>query len=337
MSVDASHRHLWEPVADGYACPECPATAPACITCRRPVPTGERVCEPCVSHARNDLRTVRDLYRQLPDVIASIAGLHAVRYDRGSSSVKRTAASTSIIGGDALVLAAGGNVSVHLGRYETSIDPSLLAAETHDPPSVLATVTWWEDTWRAERHDPAATTTSVDNAVDYLLTHTLWAATQSVTWGEYQQDLRNLQHRLRALTGETNRPVPENIPCVHCGGRVVRVWSDEGLTDVRECQRCGTSWPDVDRLRFTNHLRVLAAPVTDPDTLVTLDQARLALPDLKRNTLNQALKRDRDRAATDPAYAPRVPERGRNRRGEPLYRLGDITTITSNTSQEATA
>lgn len=343
----STHRHDWQPNpaldpdqpghnpnAPTYACTECPATASQCGTCPNVLEQTGRTCPDCVSKARNHLRDVRDLYRQLPDVIATVAGLHAVRYDqRGGKPGKVRATDTTIVGGAAFVMAAGGTATGHrLGRGETSIDPALLDAERHDPPSVWATITFWEDAWRAEHGDPAAPTNSLDDAIRYLLDHTDWAAQQSATWDEWLTDLGNLRGRLRRLTGESQPPVSEAAPCVHCGGTVQRGWSNEGLSDLRKCAQCGMTWPDEDRLRFTNHLRILAAPMTDPAVLVTTEQARIALPDLKRNTLNQVLKRDRDRTDPehrdyDPHWVRRLPEHGRNVRGEVLYLLSDITAI----------
>lgn len=339
--MSAQHRHSWEPAEDGgFVCPDCPATAAACVVCQRVCEVG-RTCESCVSRARNDVREVRDLYRQLPDVIASIAGLHAVRYDRAG---RGSGSGTRITGGEAMVLAVdariGGEV---LGRHESSVDPSLLAAERADPPSVLAILTWWEDCWRDERHETGADRTTVEAASTYLVTHMEWAAQKSGLWDDYRADVRSLLFRLRNLTGNTTRPVRSRIPCVVCGGAtdprtgkpypVIRKWTDTGLSEVHECTNpaCRASWPTATAYSFVQHLRALAAPMTDPDLLVTVEQARAALPDLRRNTLNQILKRDRDRAPEP----PRLPQRGRTVRGEPLYRLGDITNLVNPEEQTA--
>lgn len=341
-----THQHTWAQIDEptNWACTDCPATATTCTDCNRILNTHGRVCDDCTSEARTDLYETRDLYLQLPDIIAATAGLHAVRYDRGTTTARSN--DTTIIGGAAFVLAGPGNSAdrgLQLGRGETSeAIAHLSAAEQTDPPSVLAVLTGWEDAWRIEQGQPAATRTSVDAATDYLVQHVNWAAQHSGRWTEHRADIRALRNRLRSVTGTSQPPVTEAAPCVHCGGTITRSWSDEGLADVRQCQQCGTSWPSEERLRHTNHLRILAAPTTDPDTLVTAEQARLALPDLKRNTLNQILKRDRERLEawrehqTGPIPEARVPEMGRTVRGECLYLLGDIAQLIT-PPQEATA
>jgi len=334
---DVRHRHWWVATVDEprlYACADCPATAHQCanvtrhqdgktVLCRTILEGPDRICPECVSRARNTLLEVRDLYRTLPDVIAAAAGLHAVRYDRGGTGKPVRATDTTIIGGAALVMAAGGTWDkTKLGRHETasSVDPALLDAERHDPPSVLAVLTFREDQWRDERGDGAAETTSVDTAVTYLHTHTSWAAQQSHTWDEWQADLHALHGRLLGLSGQTNTPKAENAPCVHCGGIVVHRWADTGLDDLAECTRCGMTWPDEDRLRHVNHLTVLALPQTRPEELVTLEDAkRIYDGRVKGHTLDVWAARGAIRPAVDDAGAARKDVRGR-----PLYRLGSI-------------
>ena len=336
MTSTTDHQHEWtetsapDQTPRTWACSWCPATVTQCATCDRTLDTTGRVCEHCVSRARNDLREIRDLYGVLPDVIAAAAGLHAVRYDRGhirydrgASGSSATANDTEIIGGNAMVLAGHGTVDrVRAGRTETTIDPALLDAERRDPPSVSALLLSWEDAWRQERHDPAATTTALADAVDYLLANTTWAAQASQSWTDYRTEVRSILGRLRHITGSSRAPERSELPCPECGGIVVQKWTDEGLGDEHTCTGCRITWPTA-----AHFARVLRAtyhdlPGTHPDALVTLDDARRILPDLKRNTLNVWIKRDRDRAAQ--GSERQIPERGRDVRGEHLYRLGDI-------------
>ncbi|NKY08928.1 hypothetical protein [Cellulomonas hominis] len=324
--------HEWTETtkADGgprtYACTECAATAIQCATCDRTLDTTGRVCEHCVSRARNDLREVRDLYRRLPDVIAAAAGLHAVRYDRGGSGKTRSS-DTTILGGAAFVLAGPGNSAdrgVQLGRGETTEAIAYLAAaEQHDPPSVLGVLTGWEDAWRVEQGQGAADRTSVDAAVDYLVSAITWAAQHSGRWPEFRADIRALLGRLRHLTGESKAPVRSDVPCTYCAGTVMQRWTESGLDDVHECTRCGTRWDTAAHFALAIRHAHQDLANTHQDAEVTLDDARRILRDrVKRNTLNVWLKRDRERAE---AGEPRqIPEHGRDVRGEPLYRLGDI-------------
>lgn len=325
-----AHQHDWIETTETdsqprtWACAVCPATAAQCATCNRTLDTHGRVCDDCVSRARNDVREIRDLYSHLPDVIAAAAGLHAIRYDtRFGSGEPRRANDTTIIGGAAMVMAAGGTADkTRLGRGETTIDPALLDAERHDPPSVRAVLTFWEETWRDAQHQPDPATTALNDTVEYLIVNTTWAAQHAETWTEYRADLRDLIGRLRFLTGASKAPVRSGVPCPECSGTVVQKWTTDGLDDTHTCTSCHNTWPS--RAHFARALRAAFhdLPSTNPDTLVTLDDARRILPDLKRNTLNVWLKRDRGRA--DAGHARQLPERGKDDTGKPVYRLGDI-------------
>jgi hypothetical protein len=348
LNPGLTHHHTWvdnpvyaitdpdepgfDPQAPPFVCQECPATAQACtspvhrkgqtVPCGQVIEGPDRTCPDCVSRARNDLRGVRDMYRQLPDIIASIAGLHAVRYDRGAGGKpgKVRATDTTILGGEALVLSAGGTTRTPtLGRGETSIDPALLAAEQTDPPSLLAVLIEWEDRWRTERDDPVAETTSVDAAVDYLREHTEWAAQRSASWDAWLRALSDLRWRLRRLTGDTRpREQEEPTPCVHCGGPVVRAWSKAGLSDVRTCKGCGAAWPNEERLRHIETQVVFALPDGTPDALVTIEEAKMIYRGRVRSDRFDAWAKSLP-PARDQAGQPMRDEAGRT-----LYRLGVI-------------
>lgn len=343
MTSTTDHQHDWTETTQPddtprtWACAICPATATQCATCHRILDTHGRVCDHCVSRARNDIREIRDLYQLLPDVIAAAAGLHAIRYDRtGGKNTRST--DTSITGGTAMVMAAGGNADkTRLGRNESTIDPALLDAERNDPPSVLAVLTFWEDTWRQEQGHDAAVKTSANLAADYLADHTTWAAQQSPTWADYRADIRNLRGRLRALTGESQPPVKTGVPCPYCAGAVLQHWTEQGLGDVRRCGGCGLEWDTEARFMLAVRQAHEALPETHPDQLVTLEDARRILRPrgVRPNLLalwHHRDTRDRDRyqaelraGRTAIAPTPRLPEvRGRDVRGRQLYRLGDL-------------
>ncbi len=343
--MDRPHRHQWQPAdpvqpAGGFVCSDCPATTVACTGCGHPIDTGgPRVCPDCVSRTRNDLRSVRDLYRRLPDVIAQIAGLHATRYDRGGGTGKTRSTDTTIPGGAALVLAAGGYANkTRLGPHETTVDPSLIAAERHDPPSVLAVLTFWEDTLRAERGDQAAEATSIDAATTWLIEHVDWAAQRSLQWDDYRQDLRDLLWRLRRLTGDTVEDVETGVPCPYCAGRVVQRWTSNGLGEIRKCvgtkarPGCGLEWASEAHFLLAIRDAHESLPTTRPDQLVTLDDAKR----IYRRRITAHLL---DVWANQGSVPPARHEDGRPRRdvrGQVLYRLGTIDQQI-NTGKEDTA
>ena len=105
---------------------------------------------------------------------------------------------------------------------------------------------------------------------------------------------------------------------------MVRDWDVAcGLGDDVRCSRCGATWSGCEHLALDQGWRLREMPDTDPDLLVTLDQARRLVPAVKRNTINQVLKRDRTREPAD----RRLPAQAVNGAGDELYRLGDVRAL----------
>lgn len=325
--------HDWQPTHDGnaYACTRCEATAQPCRTCGKPLEhASSRTCDKCVSDARNLVRDIRDLYRRLPDVIAGIAGLHAIRYDHAGSAKPQKGGkgtATTIIGGSAFVMAGPGNADKsRLGPGEdpqSEVIRSLMAAEQHDPPSVLGVLTFWEDTWRQEQHQAAATSTSVTEATEYLVHTTTWAAQHSPTWDEYLTDLHGLRGRMRNLTGDSQPPVKAGVPCPYCSGQIVQTWTGKGrsLSDIRECDGCHLTWASEAHFRMALREAHQALPDTHPEQLVTIDDAKRVYK--PRGVRPNLLDLWVHRGLLLPARTTDGRER-RDVRGALLYRLGDI-------------
>jgi hypothetical protein len=306
MNSTTDHQHEWiDTTADGqprgYSCATCADTASACTQCDRPIHGHLIACDRCIDRAKTWVQDVIDAIATVPFHHAEIMGLRSPRYDRD-------------------VVTGGGNrdrLPFNLDAIVEDVEDARIEAAKH-PDTAVDILRDWADAWSDTRGD-----TPTDR-LRYLVDHTQWAIQNpdASGWEVYRAEARRVRSTVRRLLGL--QPVHEPAPCVQCGGDVIREWLTDGLDDTRRCTRCGSTWPDTDSIRHTNHLRVLAAAVTDPDTLVTAEQARLALPDLKRNTLNVWLKRDRERVTTG---QPReIPERGMDVRGGPLYRLGDIAT-----------
>ena len=208
-----------------------------------------------------------------------------------------------------------------LFRSERAIDVTLRTVENTDPPSVLAVLTGWEDAWRLEQRQAAATNTSVTAATEYLVTHTMWAAQHSATWDDYQADVRGLRGRLRILTGDDRRPVKAGVPCPYCAGTIVQKWTRAGLSDVRECDTCHLTWASEAHFRMALREAHQALPQTHPDRLVTIDDAkRIYRPrGVRPNLLDLWVHRGHLGPAVDDQGRPR-----RDVRGQLLYRLGEV-------------
>lgn len=281
----------------------------------RPDDVAERM-----SHARQLVWEIRDLYRELPDIIAAIAGLHATRYDRGNTGKQRRVGDTTIVGGDALVMSAHGSSETSITRTAGEvIDWELARIERNDSPSVLTTLTKWEDTWRSVQGQPAATTTTLDAAVTYLTTHTAWAVEHFPDIDAYLSELTALRGRLRSVTGHINPPKPSDAPCIECNGQIVQRYKhgdrpeDRGLDDVRECNRCGQHYNPAQYMLAVNQR--LQTVREDPERLVTAAEAT-TLWRLSEKQLYVWENRD-----------GKIAHVKRDDKGRKLYRNGDIATL----------
>lgn len=151
-------------------------------------------------------------------------------------------------------------------------------------------------------------------------------------WDEYRRCVRKNKSQMQAIVGLSPDPVAHR--CMYCGARVVQDRCDsrgrvhaDGRQDEVRCTGCGVVWDDLAAFQIVVRQEIRDLPTTAPDGLVTLDQARRIWPDVKRNTINQAIKRDRDRAAKDADHALAFPQLGRARDGSPLYRIRDLEVV----------
>lgn len=268
------------------------------------------------SHTRTLIWDIRDLYRELPDTIAAIAGLHATSYNRHGG---RSSGDTTVIGGDALVMAAGGSTETSIRNTAgEAIDWDLARREQHDAPSVLTVLTKWEDTWRQHQGHPAADTTTINAAVTYLTTHAAWAVEHFPDIDGFLDELRRLRGRLRKVNGHINPPKPSDAPCFDCNGQIVQRYKagtrpeDRGLDDIRECEHCGQTYTPAQYALAVQHR--LEDVRNDPDRLLTAAEAR-TLWRLSEKQLYTWENRDKIKPV------------GHDNKGRRLYRNGDIAAL----------
>lgn len=303
-----NHVHEWintrkiTDTLETYDCATCDTQTTGCSQCGNPLQTSLTICEPCLAKARKIIQDVIDAIDTVPFHHAEIMGLRGIRYDRD------------------IVTTSNDRDRLPFGLDLVIEDPAdtRISAAKH-PDTAVDILHGWAAAWADSRGD----TTPHGSELRYLVDHTLWAVQNpdDSGWDTYITEARQVRATVRRLLGLD--PIHEPAPCVYCSGPVIREWLDDGLDDTRRCTRCGTTWPDEERLRYTNRHTVFALAATHPDALVTADDARRILPDLKRNTLNQALKRDRERDEND----RRLPQHGTDVRGHALYRLGDIAQL----------
>jgi len=289
-----NHTHDWAPTDTGYDCTGCDETRPACNTCTRVLHTHNLACERCITHAR---RTLEDIREAAATPYAYQLGIKAIRYDKDRTTG----------GGEDILGTNPAKDDIELAQHIAAKTNTSVLSILRDPPNVIEPLLDWADNW-AERRDE----TRPDNVFDYLSSRIIWAVNNpdKSAWYDYRTEASTIRARIRNLVGLSHRA--ESVPCVHCGGKIIQKNGTHGLEDHLECTGCGLIWGNREQLNWVNMTYYRDLPNTHPDALVTTEDARRILPDLKRNTLNQWISRGI------------IPNQGSNRRGQTLYRIGDI-------------
>lgn len=270
-----------------------------CVTCGRPVDAELAICATCLTDAQQVIRDTADLVGQIPETAREVLGLRAIRYDKPPARTPDP--------GD---LPFGLNVI-----YDDPEDTRI--STIRRPETALDILHGWAGGWANTRGD------TVSNVFDYLEANSRWAAqhVDLTDWRTYLREARSVRNVIRRLAGLTPASVP--TPCPRCGDRVIQTWdTTAGLSDEHTCTGCRTTWDGPGPFVREAVETINELDRSSPDLLVTSDEARTIYPDLKRNTLNVWLKRDRERPGPD-----RLPTRGATADGRPLYRLRDVTQL----------
>ncbi|MGW8565672.1 hypothetical protein [Isoptericola sp. NPDC055881] len=290
--TDPRCHHEWTPTDTGlFACTQCDETTSPCTQCGEPLNTANTVCDRCVTRAKRIVSDVAEWMTTF-EFGVQLVNLRAIRYDRDKITTSDDAA----------------RLPFGLDQIVEDPEDTRIAAVKH-PDDAVKILHGWADTWATTRDE-----TTGGDPLGYLLDRTLWAMQNQAdsAWADYHAEALQVRATVRRLLGIA--PEKEPVPCVHCGGRIIRDWTTDGLDDVRRCTRCRMEWPNEARLHHTNMLVHAQLPATHPDALVTTEQARRVHTGLNAATLRSWIHR----GLVTPA--------GTDVRGAPLYRLGDITT-----------
>jgi len=299
--------HEWQPTEPhdlgegypGFECLHCEETTHPCLECGRAMGTSLLVCDRCLERAK---RVVGDVAGWMTEHTfgVNLVTLRAVRYDRDRPG-------------------ASDDARLPFGLDAVVVDPedTRISALKH-PDDAVAILRDWASSWADRRREVIG-----GDELGYLLDHTLWAIQNQAEsdWTQFHDEARQVRAVVRRLLGIA--PEREPVPCVHCGGRIVRDWTDDGLDDVRRCTRCGMEWETHARLLHTNALVLHALPETDPDTLATREQIWRVYPLLQRATLRLWIHRGH------------IQQRGKDVRGQDVYRLGDVAARMNQPDREA--
>jgi len=313
------HRHLWAKTEEGgYACEDCDETTGACPNtkqrgrCGRPMETLNRICDKCIARELRLLDRVRTAWHSLDSSVLDVMELGSVDVDATTSGELEE--------------------PVQIGaadRYRAQDDFGVLGpmkatpAALKDPENVILLLHERCYDWALRRGEQPS-----GDVLEWLKRHVVWAVNtlEPGEWDDYRSLVRGSEWQLRRMAGLL--PDRNPAPCVNCGGKVVQDRADmngepllRGRSDTLRCVRCAERWSDRLRFDYLNLTTIRKLPETHPDAHLTLEQIRTVLPQARRNTINVALHRDRKRAER------RIPPRGEDLRGQPLYRLGDVVRV----------
>lgn len=305
------HLHIWTaPDEHGtWICLTCAELSPTCIVEKpsdepgegHPTDTSLPICEGCLNYERT----------LLDDVVAA-----AGRIDYDPPTPVRSYAYD----------ASTAHSSDDEGRVPFGLDQGVddwyhHARGARSESGVWAVLTDWSDAWGEASGNGR---THADSPAEHIKALLIWASSNpdASAWDDYRREMRDLLATARSL--DPHRPERTGETCLDCGGRLVREWRRRtGLGDDVVCETCRRVYDHVS-YRLARSQRARKAALFDADTLVTMDEARAALPDARPGTLRVWKHRARRDHAEGTSTAP-VAMRGKDRRtGEPLFRLGDL-------------
>jgi len=142
-------------------------------------------------------------------------------------------------GGDALVmLVAAASLRgrtgqpVHLfTRYELPTDP-------HPPLDVLV---FWEELWRRKTNAHTSLAPTMARVVDYL-DDQLHLMAREELFPHLHKALKRAVHQTENVLHAGHRPQVSRVPCLECGTRVLKVWTDTERHDHWRCPTCGEQY-----------------------------------------------------------------------------------------------
>lgn len=193
-----------------------------CIVCTVALADVERqTCGRCTSNVRDDLTGIVAAMTVLERIIGE-AAYHGIAWQ-------------------ALTLVSDG--SVEGGGPDDHI-------RFHDPAPTIAILEQHDRDWREEfghprppyhplgHPDRETPRRLLDNVVAYLRTWHLLAARTHPGFDDYAAAVRELRSTLEHAAGLADVPVKAPASCFDCGGALVRLYTDRGLTDDWTCRLC---------------------------------------------------------------------------------------------------
>lgn len=174
---------------------------------------------------------VRELVAALP--AQATLGRHAYHQHHG------------VPGGDATVMLAPASPRRPVGELQA------VHAEHGDPRPPLDVLSYWTNVWRAEVGNRTDLPPTMDRAADYLDRH-LHRIADTRLFAKLAKDLGQVVYQLENVLHAGHRPEVSRVPCLECGTRLVKVWTDKEVDDHWRCPACGETY-DAGRYERAKH------------------------------------------------------------------------------------
>lgn len=210
-----AHRHE-EGCEDPEGCPGCLACPELhCQTCRRR--HAEVTCPPCLAETRENLDEVVVLVEELPG--QAVNGRQAWHHHHG------------VPGGDALVMLTPASPRRAGGQLRR------VYAEPGDPRPPLDVLAYWVNRW-ADHQGQALQVHQEMRKLHNQLDGQLHLIAASSLFAHLARDLARVRVSLENVLHAGDRPELSRVPCLVCGVRLVKVWTDQETRDHWRCPAC---------------------------------------------------------------------------------------------------
>lgn len=222
-------RHLDPCVCDGgFGCLECPETH--CVVCGRA--HAKAACVDCLNAARSDLEAIGDLCDSLPEEAATKGVQSEAMMLLGPSADPEAWQHTAL--------------SAVMGRLDAAY-----LADCRDELHPLFVLGSWEQVWREHLdHLVPLSAVSVWAAAGYLNMQLGYMADQlEPPFDEFARDLRACRAHLEDVLRDGIREERGQVPCVQCGTRLVKVYTDHEPDDHWRCPHCHRIYTDQEYAR----------------------------------------------------------------------------------------
>jgi hypothetical protein len=203
----------WHPPLTWRSCRGCePCPRRHCVIDHRHLDATElQTCPECLGKVRRDLFAIVDLLTIAAEQLDGWSAVSPSAPKSGGSSNERP-----MPGGDLLVMLARGSWA--LSNPQRALDE-----RPGDPDPIAYEMSRYEDDWRREQRQPAATDSArhLARTISYLDRNMSWAAQHHPSFEEFAGVVREYRATLETQLRDGDRP-EHGVGCFECGTTLIR-------------------------------------------------------------------------------------------------------------------